>query len=1123
MVSVYSINGEVTLDITPFTSEISKMQGELKKLSEGLKFDKSSLESAREGFQVLADIMHEVTLKASEINKAFANIEGIKTLIENLNQVQQFLKEIGYEVKAIDGNLKKQAMTTEQRAVALGNIGKQIIREGSEIKKNLTYEEEMLATEKLFQSALSEEIASRFKIREEINVANELYMKSLTAEKEMLNFLNEERGIISNLTGAKEKGLAIIEEELALEERKLGIIEEETAMLNEQGAVRQKNAMKGNQLDSMSYLPRRIGSMALTMWGFNEIMDIYDKTMGHINAESQKDYFAKRMNMNAKATQNFTNQLNNMQKEYQKVDMTQVGANALETATKYKVQEKSLGDLTEVMAIYSSEFVKQGRTQEDSILAINDALDGELRRLKEVGIGKEELTATGLWSGDESDKEGMLKALLQIAQERGYDQTAKDITNLSDAITVLEVKLGIDLARAFGVIEPLLRDVLKNFVTILESLEWAISKVTPKITEFAKAIGLIDENGNATKFGNFLESWASWLITFGITAYAVYKIAKPLLGMFGKLKDVGGDIATETGDVATTMNKGGFKENFKSEWGKLGKNLGKMARVFVEFAVALGMAFVLIEEAILIISGIGATYNALKPQFDSGIEFIKEFGLWFALLGGAMIGLSYAIDKISTSAIESITKGATKLAYGMAIAVGLVAEAIALLILPLGAIALLGGTASFLGANLDKGIEVISWIGNALHQIDMPIALFIGGFLAVSLLLGLVQPLTLALAVGIASSLVLVTEAIVMLIPPLTAIALLGGTASMLGEENINQGAEAISMIGRVLQVLSGAIVNLLIVDIGVFGVQLVDWANRFLSGGKDGLTVLVDEILPSLQDFITKFNQLDFSTPVDPSKVQAVSQMAEQIPPLFNAIQKINNALGTTNLFGNITQGIGGSLSGAMGMGLKGKLDQLYNDVRDVMDFANKLGNVSTNATGNASGVTAVANAVAQLQAKLRLMVTTINTASVQVRASARNLGSGLSQGFKEGSAIFSSTVVSVLAKGVTEIQSRYNTFNNGGRTLGQKMTDGFKNHKPTLQSTVAKECQYALRELDNYKDDFYSKGQALGQSLHDGFVSSGGLDFHSPAKITRSIVKELEYSMFPGMELLRVLLQCL
>jgi len=707
----------------------------------------------------------------------------------------------------------------------------------------------------------------------------------------------------------------------------------------------------------------------------------------------------------------------------------------------------------------------------------------------------------------------MLKALLQIAQERGYDKTAKDITNLSDAITTLEVKLSIDLARAFGVIEPLITDVLGNFVTMLEALEGAIAWVTPKITEFAKALGLIDKDGNGTKFGNFLEDWASWMITFGITAYGVYKIVKPLVGWLKNLRGATDTVAKTTGDIGNdvgkTMNTGGFKENFKSEWGKLGKNLGKMARVFVEFAVALAMAWALIEEAILLISVIGYTYDSLKPQFDSGIEFIKEFGIWFALLGGAMLVLSYALDKVPDSAIESVTKGATKLAYGMAIAIGLVTEAIGLLIAPMLAIALLGGTASFLGTNLDKGLEVISWIGNALHQIDLPVALFIGGFLAISLLLGLVQPLTLAFAVGIASALLLVTEAIVMLIPPLGAIALLGGTASMLGEDKIQQGAETIKMIGNVLQVLAQAIPYLLVVDLTIFGVQLVEWGNRLLSGGKDGLTTLVQDILPTIQTFISDFNDLDFSETLKTEKITAITTVATQLPPLFTAIQKLNNAMGTSDALGNIGGALGGSISGAIGMGLKSKLDQLYNDVKDVMDFATKLGGLSTGNGGNTTAIQQTANAIAQLKVKLNLLITTISSASSRVQSASQRLGNALPTGFKTGSASFNSTVVSTLAKGISEVQSRYATWQSGGKSSAQKLADGFKTIGGKLKSSVREEMGYALSELDNYKDDFYNKGAMLGQSLVDGFKSKKALDQNSPAKITKSIREELGYSM--------------
>ena len=1233
-VEAFTVDGKVTIDTTPFESDIEKVTNKLSELSGSMKSMMEmgggnwNFNGALDGLKTLKDDLAVIKQDIATMNTEFANTKGIETLRSEIlelrseidaikqkvnkttTQTVQRVREVKTEISAItsgteplvqlwsamngqlsehydilgiynseigqinakwretQGLVEKNTAFMKEIEVSGSNIAKYFTHETQILERNVSLLEQEaeltnLLTQKSRQNAttisqisrelsrvtnFSREVGTYFAnedkilrmslrtlqeqdriladklakseretaLAREIAEINKLDMDirraSANAEAEMLAFLESERGVISSITGSREKGLSVINKELSLEKEKIALIGEETALINEQNAVKQKGAVTGanggnNKLDKMGYLPKRIGSMALTMWGFNELMDVYDKTMGHINAESQKDYFAKRMGMNSKATQDFTNQLNNMQKTYKKLDMTVVGANALETASKYKVQESSLGDLTEVMAIYGSEFVKQGRTQEDSILAINDALDGELRRLKEVGIGAEELKATGLWNGDESDKEGMLKALLQIAQERGYDKTAKDITNLSDAITTLEVKLSIDLARAFGVIEPLITDVLGNFVIMLEALEGAIAWVTPKITEFAKAIGLIDKDGKATQFGNFLEDWASWMITFGITAYGVYKIAKPLLGMFGKLKDVGGSLGKETGDIGKTMNTGGFKENFKSEWGKLGKNLGKMARVFVEVAVALALAFVLIEEGILIISGIGATYDALKPQFESGIEFIKEFGLWFALLGGAMLGLSYALGKVPDSAMKNIGKGATKLAYGMAIAIGLIAEAIVLLIAPMTAIALLGVTASFLGTNLDKGLEVISWIGNALHQIDLPVALFIGGFIAISLLLGSVQPLTLALAVGIASALLLVTEAIVMLIPPLGAIALLGGTASMLGEDNINQGAETIRMIGRVLNVLADAMVDLVVVDLGVLADRVLNFATQLMNGGKDAMTTLTEDILPSLRDFIIDFNAMDFSVTVDSAKVQAVTTMANQIPPLFQAIQKVNNAMGTSDAVGNIFGALGGGISGAIGMGLSAKLDQLYKDIKNVMDFANKLGGLGTGGNANTTAIQQTANAITQLKTKLDLFVTTISGASARVQSASTRLGNALPNGFKTGSASFGSAVVSVLAKGVHQVQSRYATFNNGGKALGQKLVDGFKNHKPSLKSITSKEIDYALDELDDRKSEFYDKGKALGSELTRGYQD--GADIHSPGLIARTTARELRYTM--------------
>lgn len=1049
----------------------------------------------------VALLEQEAELTSMLNQRSRQNATTVSNIAKELNRVANFSREVGTYFANEDKILRMSLRTLQEQDRILAD--------------------KLAKSER--ETALAREIAEINKLDMDIRRA------SANAEAEMLAFLESESGIISSITGSREKGLSVINEELTLEKEKMALIEEETALINEQNAVKQKGAVTGanggkNKLDKMGYLPSRIGSMALTMWGFNEIMDIYETTSANLNARGSMKYFGDQLMKDERyltqtnqtlgdvrrGLQGFGTDLDALQKKYQKIDMKVIGANAEETAYKYGVSTESLGELAEAYAIYGSEFVKQGRSQEDSVLAINDALDGEVRRLKEVNIGMDDLVAHGY----DGSTETMIKALNEIAKERGYDVTAQNITNLSDAITVLELKISQGLASAFEYIEPLLREVAMDFIYMIDAITWAFGELNKLWLDFSTELDKTFGVRNVQKFGSSVVRVLGAVITLAITFGIVYKVVKGLKGMikdlFGMLGKGTDDIAKTTGDVAKTGGTvgkdsgGGFRDNFMKQWSKTGKDIGKMARVFADVVVGMAMAFVVIEEAILIISGIGYTYEALKPQFESGIEFIKEFGIWFALLGGAMLVLSYALDKVPESAMQGITKGATKLALGMAIAIGLVTEAIGLLIAPMLAIALLGGTASFLGTNLDKGLEVISWIGNALHQIDLPVALFIGGFLAISLLLGLVQPLTLALAVGIASALLLVTEAIVMLIPPLGAIALLGGTASMLGEDNIQQGADALKIVGQALKTIAEAVPYLLAVDIGVLGQELMDWGSKLITG-KDGLTYLSEDIIPNLDEFVDSFNTATID-PIDTTTVANLTQVANQLPTIKSAIDKIrtsvgNGGTGGINVFGFQ---IGGDTSS-----LKPKLDSLYNNIKDVMDFANKLGNLSTSTTGGATTISSVATAIAQLQAKLRLISTVINTASTQVRASAKNLGSGITQGFKEGSASFNSTVVSTLAKGISAVQSRYATWLSGGKASAQKLADGFKTIGGKLKSSVREEMGYALNELDNYKDDFYNKGAMLGQSLVDGFKSKKALDQNSPAKITKSIREELGYSM--------------
>lgn len=1231
MVSVYTIDGEVTLDTAPFNEAISKVTSKMEELMQlgggnwnfngaltglhsvhtqidTLKSDIESMSNSFSNVKGLNALKSEIQSLRTEMDSLKAKINEIGTTareqatqvgsvvsstvqkvkneiltmstemsqlrfdrnfmndatLQGFTQIVQKNRENGQLIRENTGWLKEQEQVHQASLSIYSDIIARLEQEGQQRMENLQMaqrELQYLEQQRNAEKYIYDEIIARVEaegrvytsIAEQIGIASE---RNAIEERELM-FLDEQLALRTEILALTREGTAegvkkaetlvkelqgdekiitAIQEEIAMTKELLSLEESRVGVANATAEAKTKSAVSGtgsaNALDKMGNLPRRIGSMALTMWGFNELMDIYDTTMSHINAEKQRDYFAKRMNMNTKALNNFKGELASMQNQYKKLDMTVVGANALETASKYKVQASSLGDLTKVMAIYGSEFVKQGRTQEDSILAVNDALDGELRRLKEVGIGKEELEATGLWSGKESDKEGMLKALLQIAEERGYSQTAQDITNLSDAISTLEVKLGIDLAQAFKVIEPVLMEVGRNFIFVLECAE----KLGAYIKGLGKDLGnWLDSTfgkGSSNTFFTGLTKGLGLLITFFITYKVVSKIKEMVSGFrllggawsklmekMGRTKGI--EKATETfgkfektttgGTVGDSKNVG-FKEGFKEGIQGLGKNLGTMAKVFIEVAVALAMAFALIEEALILISGIGATYDALKPQFDSGIEFIQEFGIWIWGASAILMGFMAILGKFGQGLDTSMISGAKTMAIGIGLALGLIAEAIGLLILPLGAIALLGAFQGWQEDNINKGIGVIRMFGNALNELanNDALVIFLGAFVVISAILGVSGgTVALPLAIGIALSLGLIAEAIGLLALPLGSIALLGVTYGALGEENVNKGAEVITLVGNCLKALEPAIRNLLLVDVEMFGVALVDFATRLATGGKDGITALSEDIIPKFVTFAKKLNEMDMPTEIDSGKITALTTIANQIPPLYRALQSVNTALATSDAVGNMGGAIGGSISNAIGMGLQGKLDQIYNDSKAIMDWATKMSSLNgSNGTGGASAVTQVAQVIVDLKTKLAQMSATISSSANSIQTSATQLGRSIITGWKSGSASFGATVVQTVANGVKAVQNRYNTMANGGRTLGNKLTQGFNSHSPKLITIVSNEIQYALREIDANEQNFYNRGAKLGRALSDGFESEKGMNVGSPARIARAIAQEMIYS---------------
>lgn len=297
-----------------------------------------------------------------------------------------------------------------------------------------------------------------------------------------------------------------------------------TALTNMRSKIAQlsiESSNFGNKLMSLKgILENTLGSFV-----YDFAMGVMQSAKASINAASQIEYFGQRLSkvqgdahLSGQAFQDFKADLGDLQKEFRKVDMTSVGATAEELALKMNLPAEKLGDLTRMTAVLSSTFVKEGRSQEDAVLAVGDALDGQFKRLQEIGITQQELKDNG-WSGDVKDQTTLIDALNKTMAEMGYEQTAKDITNLNEAYDALSIAMG-----------SLLQSVLVPLTPpLIQIVYWLL--------QMGDAIG-----GVINAFGSFIGAMPDWAqIALGVTGLSV---AVALLGTYLLTSVVPGMVAS---------------------------------------------------------------------------------------------------------------------------------------------------------------------------------------------------------------------------------------------------------------------------------------------------------------------------------------------------------------------------------------------------------------------------------------------------------------------------------------------------------------------------------------------------------------------------------------------------
>ena len=250
------------------------------------------------------------------------------------------------------------------------------------------------------------------------------------------------------------------------------------------------NSVQNNASKMSSAVSSAVGMVA-GMIGYDLVNSFVEAGRGAINASGQLDYFAGRLNMSEQQSADFRKELDNMQKDFRKVNMTAVGATAEDLAARYQLPINKLGDLTKMTAVMSSEFIRNGRSQEDAVLAVADAMDGQFKRLQEIGITQDTLMKNG-WNGDLEDQAGLIDALNKSMEDMGYDKIAKDITNLDDAYQALTVSIGNLIASVLVPLTPIITgivDGLVNAVDFIKDNGWAQGAVV--VAALAVGFGLL--------------------------------------------------------------------------------------------------------------------------------------------------------------------------------------------------------------------------------------------------------------------------------------------------------------------------------------------------------------------------------------------------------------------------------------------------------------------------------------------------------------------------------------------------------------------------------------------------------------------------------------------------------
>lgn len=560
---------------------------------------------------------------------------------------------------------------------------------------------------------------------------------------------------------------------------------------------------------------------------------------------------------------------------------------------------------------------------------------------------------------------------------------------------------------------------------------------------------------------------------------------------------------------------------------------------FKTAAQGIALGIVLVTEAIVLLNAplislgiLGSVYGGMKESVEQGIKAIKiTTDALYALVPWIPVfvaGIALAAITFGTGGVGGIAIGVV--AAGIAVGVLAVAEAIAVMQAPLKAIEQIGNSYPNL-SGVEQGAKALKVNAEALGYVD-------------SALTDLVH----IQWEDIKSRAMSLTG--ISLDTSLNDLVKEGGFFTQLNTfmTNLNS-LEIVAPLPEKVEALNGVAEGIGTIDEAIKNVKsaMENLPNEFKNGG-NGTPALSYDMnsdttsvtgsatddpsgyfeqfkapLKELKTFIDDFNNsddFDFQPP-DAGRIEAISQSADMVTQINEAVSKVKDAMGNIamgNIATNFAQATGGGMPALGGLGAIGGLiesvtgggqgdyqsslgSQLYEMelvIKDLNTFNSNISGISSSSSdgGNAQALSETVTIVSDAITKLN---DTLAQAVPQIKQNATNIGSGIKEGIKTGMGSLEGIVVTPLVAELGKAKANAATY---GKGIGWALTNNYKSELK-IQSATETEISGTLTYLDGKKQDFYNKGNALGKSLSDGYKD--GQNMHSPGIIARSTEEEL------------------